>query len=123
MRTQRARLARSSPMAKAIDYGLDHWDGLTVFLDDGRVELDSNRVENLIRPQALTRKNSLFAGHDEGATNWARIASLIATCKMNGVEPFAYLRTTLERLAGGHACARLDELLPWRFEAAAGDAG
>jgi hypothetical protein len=76
---------------------------------------------NLIRPQALTRKNSLFAGHDEGATNWACIASLIATCKMNGVEPFAYLRTTLERLAAGHACARLDELLPWRFEAAAGD--
>ena len=52
MRTQRARLARSSPMAQALDYGLDHWDGLTVFLDDGRVELDSNRVENLIRPQA-----------------------------------------------------------------------
>jgi hypothetical protein len=51
MRTQRARLARSSPMAQALDYGLDHWDGLTVFLDDGRVELDSNRVENLIRPQ------------------------------------------------------------------------
>jgi len=70
---------------------------------------------------ALTRKNSLFAGHDEGATNWARIASLIATCKMNGVEPFAYLKTTLERLAGGHPHSRLDDLLPWRFEAAAGD--
>jgi transposase len=120
MRTQRARLARSSPMAQALDYGLDHWDGLTVFLDDGRVELDSNRVENLIRPQALTRKNSLFAGHDEGAANWARNASLIATCKMNGVEPFAYLKTILERLAAGHPHSRLDELLPWRFESAAG---
>jgi len=120
MRAQRARLARSSPMAKAIDYGLDHWDGFRVFLDDGRVELDSNRVENLIRPQALTRKNSLFAGHDEGADNWARIASLIATCKMNGVEPFAYLKTTLERLAAGHPHSRLDDLLPWRFESAAG---
>jgi len=86
----------------------------------GRVELDSNRVENLIRPQALTRKNSLFAGHDEGAANWARIASLIATCKMNGVEPFAYLKTILERLAAGHPHSRLDDLLPWRFESAAG---
>ena len=103
-------------MATALDYGLDHWHGFCVFLDDGRVELDSNRVENLIRPQALTRKNSLFAGHDEGAANWARIASLIATCNMNGIEPFAYLKTTLERIATGHTRSRIDELLPWSFE-------
>ena len=51
--------------------------------------MDSNRVENLIRPHALTRKNALFAGHDEGAEAWARIASLIGTCRMNGVEPYA----------------------------------
>ena len=100
----------------ALDYALDRWAGFTVFLDYGRVEMDSNRVENLIRPQALTRKNSLFAGHDEGARSWARIASLIGTCKMNGVEPFAYLKTTLERIAAGHPQSRLDELLPWNFD-------
>ncbi|TVQ31787.1 MAG: transposase domain-containing protein, partial [Geminicoccaceae bacterium] len=51
-----------------------------------------------------------------GAANWARIASLIGTCKMNGVEPFAYLKTTLERIAAGHPQSRLDELLPWNFD-------
>jgi transposase len=56
----------------------------------------------------------LFAGHDEGAQNWARIASLIATCKMNGVEPFAYMRATLEAIAGGHPHADIDDLL-WAF--------
>ena len=64
---------------------------------------------------ALTRKNALFAGHDEGARNWGRIASLIETAKMNGVEPFAYLAATLEALANGHPQSRLDELLPWAF--------
>jgi transposase len=76
-------------------YFANHWDGLTVFLDDGRVEMDSNAVENLIRPVTLQRKNSLFAGHDEGAANWACIASLIETCKINGADPFAYLVETL----------------------------
>ena len=76
----------------------------------------ADRVENLIRPQGLTRKNRLFAGHDEGAANWARIASLIGTCKMNGVEPFAYLKTTLERIAAGHPQSHIDELLPWNFD-------
>jgi transposase len=90
---------------------------LQVFLSDGRVEMDTNAVENRIRPLALTRKNALFAGHDEGAHAWARIASLIETCKTNGVEPFAYLKATLEALAAGHPMSRIDELLPWRFAA------
>ncbi|MFN3276386.1 MAG: transposase domain-containing protein [Paracoccus sp. (in: a-proteobacteria)] len=83
---------------------------------DGRVEIDSNNVENLIRPVALTRKNALFAGHDEGGRSWARIASLIATAKINGVEPFAYLTATLEAFAAGHPQARIDDLLPWNFK-------
>ena len=62
---------------------------------------------------ALTRKNALFAGHDEGACNWGRIASLIETAKMNGVDPAAYLTATLETIARGHPASRLDELLPW----------
>lgn len=80
------------------------------FLQDGRVEIDSNRVENLIRPIALNRKNALFAGHDEGG-----IASLIETCKINGIEPFAYLKATLTAIANGHPQSRLDDLLPWNF--------
>ncbi|WP_409201671.1 transposase domain-containing protein [Leisingera sp. M527] len=74
------------------------------------------RCENLIRPIALTRKNALFAGHDEGGRAWGRIASLIATAKINGVEPFAYLKDTLEAIAAGHPASRLDELLPWNFQ-------
>ena len=84
-----------------------------MFLDDGRVEIDSNAVENSIRPLALNRKNALFAGHDEGATAWGRIASLIETAKMNGVEPFAYLKATLEAIVAGHPASKIDELLPW----------
>ena len=90
-----------------------HWDGLRVFLDDGRVEMDSNSVENLITPVALNRKSALFAGHDEGAAAWGRIASLIETAKLNGVEPYAYLKATLEAIAAGHPASRIDELLPW----------
>jgi hypothetical protein len=69
-------------------------DGLQTFLTDGRVEIDSNGIENLIRPIALNRKNALFAGHDEGGIAWGRIASLIETAKINGVEHFAYLKAT-----------------------------
>lgn len=112
---QAARLSRKSEMGKAIAYILTRWQGLSLFAGDGGVEMDSNLVENQIRPLALGRKNALFAGHDEGAQNWARIASLIATCKMNGVEPFAYMRATLEAIASGHPNAELDDLLPWAF--------
>jgi transposase len=66
----------------------------------------------------LTRKNALFAGHDEGARNWGRIASLIETAKMNGVDPAAYLTATLEAIARGHPKSRLDELLPWAVKPA-----
>jgi len=112
---QAARLSRKSEMGKAVAYILTRWQGLGLFAGDGRVEMDSNLVENQIRPLALNRKNALFAGHDEGAQNWARIASLIATCKMNGVEPFAYLKATLEAIAAGPPNAELDDLLPWAF--------
>ena len=112
---QRARLSRKSKMGTALAYIANHWERLCVFLDDGRVEMDSNPVENLIRPLTLNRKNALFAGHDEGGASWARIASLVETCKLNGVDPYAYLRSTLEALAAGHPHTRLDELLPWWF--------
>jgi len=115
LREQAARLSPGSEMGKAIAYLLNHWDGLTFFLDDGRVEMDTNLVENQIRPLVLTRKNSLFAGHDEGGRSWARIASLIATCKINNVEPYAWMKATLEAIAAGHPQSRIDELMPWSF--------
>lgn len=78
--------------------------------------MDSNVVERAIRRIALNRKNALFAGHDEGGRTWARIASLIETCKLNNVEPYAYFKATLEAIAAGHPAARIDELMPWRFD-------
>jgi transposase len=111
--TARAKLSPKSRAGEKLAYFAHHWDGLQVFLDDGRVEIDTNAVENRIRPLVLTRKNALFAGHDEGARNWGRIASLIETAKMNGVDPAAYLTATLEAIARGHPNSRLHELLPW----------
>jgi len=70
-----------------------------------------------VRPIALNRKNALFAGHDEGGKAWGRIASLIETAKINGVEPFSYLKSTLRAIAAGHPQQRIDELLPWNFQA------
>ena len=89
-----AELPRKSALAEAIGYALNHWDGLVRFLDDGRIEIDSNPVERSMRPIALNRKNALFAGHDLGAENWAVLASLIETCKLHGVNPEAWLPTS-----------------------------
>ena len=93
----------------------NHWNGLQIFLTEGCVEIDNKRVKKLIRPIALNRKNALLAGHDEGGKAWGRIASLIETCKINGVEPFAYMKATLEAIAAGHLKNRIDDLLPWNF--------
>jgi hypothetical protein len=71
---------KGGKIREALAYGLNHWDGLTRFLDDGRIEIDSNTVERSFRGLALNRKNALFAGHDLRAENWARIALLVETC-------------------------------------------
>ncbi len=83
--------------------------------EDGRIELDNNTVERAIRPIALGRKNHLFAGSDGGAARWGVVASLLATAKLNDVEPFAYLKDVLERMSNGHPMSKLDELLPWNW--------
>jgi transposase len=116
-----AELPRKSPLAEAIGYPLNHWEGLTRFLDDGRIEIDSNTVERSIRPIALNRKNALFAGHDLGAENWAVLASLIETCKWHDVNPEAWLADILTRLVGGWPNRRLAELTPWAWKAAQED--
>lgn len=115
LQAQRRKISAKSRLGEKLAYIHNHWDGLQTFLTDGRVEIDSNRVENLIRPIALNRKNALFAGHDEGGIAWGRIASLIETCKINGIEPFTYLKATLTAIANGHPQSRIDDLLPWNL--------
>ena len=113
-----AELKRIPPrggLGDPIRYALTRWSALGLFLDDGRIELDNNTVERAIRPIALGRKNHLFAGSDGGAARWAIAASLLATAKLNDVEPFAYLKDVLERLSNGHRMSRLDDLLPWNW--------
>lgn len=113
----RARVAAKSPLGEALKYIAKYWEGLLLFLADGRIEIDNNSVERTIRPIALNRKNALFAGHDAGAENWATIASLVETCKLNAVDPHAYLTRTLTAIVNGHKQSRIDELLPWNYPA------
>lgn len=110
-------ISAKSRLGEKLAYIHNHWDGLQTFLTDGRVEIDSNRVENLIRPIALNRNNALFAGHDEGGIAWGRIASLIETCKINGIEPFAYLKATLTAIANGHPQSRIDDAAAMELQA------
>jgi transposase len=113
------RIPGRGKLAEAIRYALSRWDALCRFLDDGRVELDTNPVERAIRPVALGRKNHLFAGSDGGGARWATVSSLIESCKLNGVEPYAYLSDVFRRMVNGHPASRLDELLPWNWKPAA----
>ena len=112
---QIAKLPARGPTAEAIRYALNHWDGLERFLEDGRIELDTNSVERAMRPVALSRKNSLFAGSDEGGENWACLASLIETCKLNNVNPQIYFTDLLTRLVNGWPQKCIDELMPWHW--------
>jgi transposase len=110
------RVSGTSDLAEAMRYAIRHWAGLVLFLDDGRVELDTNVVERAIRPIALARKNALFAGSDGGARHWAVAMTLIATAKLNGVEPMAYLTDVLERIVAGQTRThQLDTLLLWNW--------
>jgi transposase len=113
-----AKVPKGGKIADAISYGLNHWDGLCRFLDDGRIEIDSNTVERSIRGLALTRKNALFAGHDRGAAGWAMIASLLETCKLNQVDPLAWTTDVLTKLVNLWPASRIDELMPWAWAAA-----
>jgi transposase len=115
---QLGRVSGKSALAEAIRYALRHWPGLVLFLEDGRLELDTNVIERAIRPIALGRKNALFAGSDGGARHWAMVASLVATAKLNGVEPLAWLTDVLERMISGRTKAHeLERLLPWAWKA------
>jgi hypothetical protein len=109
------RISGKSKLAEAIRYAISRRAIFERFLTDGRIELDSNIVERAIRPQAITRKNSLFAGSDGGGRTWATIATLLQTAKMNGIDPLAWLTQTLERIANGWPSSEIDALMPWNY--------
>ena len=100
-----------SLIGEAIKYSLGRWGKLSIYATDGKLEIDNNLVENVIRPVALGRKNYLFAGSHEAAQRSAMLYSFMGTCKLRGVEPLQWLKTTLSKLPD-HKANRLHELLP-----------
>jgi transposase len=115
MRVERARLSRHADVAKAMDYMLKRWAAFTRFLSDGRICLTNNAAERALRGIAIGRKNWLFAGSDRGGERAAAMYTLIATAKLNSVDPQAWLADVLRRIAD-HPARRLHELLPWNWE-------
>lgn len=107
------QVSAKSKLGEAIRCALTRWDGLSRFIDDGRVDLDSNTVERSIRPLALNRKNALFGGSHEGGDNWAVIATLIENCKLSGINPHTWLAETLTKLANGHPANSVGGIMPW----------
>jgi transposase len=114
LREQRARVSKNSETGKAIDYSLKRWSALTRFLDDGRLCLSNNAAERELRAVAMGRKNWTFAGSDEGGRRAAAIYTLIATAKLNDIDPQAWLADVLARLPD-YPMRRIDELLPWQW--------
>jgi transposase len=114
---QHERISGRSTLAQAIRYALNHWKGLVLYLDDGRLELDTNTVERAMRPIALGRKNALFAGADAGGKHWAIVATLIQSAKLNDVDPLAWLTDVLKRIVAGRTKNHeLATLLPWNWK-------
>lgn len=110
------KVSGKSKTAEAIRYALTRREALERFLMDGRIEIDSNIVERAIRPQTITRKNSLFAGSEGGGRTWATLATLLQTCRMNSVDPLNWLSQTLTRIAQGWPVADIEALMPWNFK-------
>jgi len=111
-----SQVSAKSEIASAIRYSLSRWPALTRYRDDGTLDIDNNAAERALRAVALGRKNYLFAGSDAGGERAANIYSLIGTAKLNSINPEAYLRHVLERIAE-HPINKLDELLPWNVAA------
>ena len=112
----RRQLSKKSGLADAIGYALNHWQALIRYASDGRIEIDNNAAERALRAVALGRKNFLFAGSDAGGDRAAAIYSLVGSAKLNGLDPEAYLRFVIERIAD-YRISELDDLLPWNVAA------
>ena len=110
----RTKVSAKSEFAAAINYALNRWDALTRYCGDGAIEIDNNAAERALRGPVLSRKNFLFAGADSGGERAAVLYTLLQTAKLNGLDPEAYLRFVLERIAE-HPSNRLAELLPWNY--------
>jgi len=110
--TSLTKVSAKSEVAAAINYSLKRWEALTRYCDDGLIEIDNNAAERALRGPVLSRKNFLFAGADSGGERAAAMYSLLQTAKLQGMDPEAYLRFVLERIAD-HPINRIDELLPW----------
>lgn len=117
LRHHRAGASAKSPLGEALAYIAKYREGLGRFLTDGRIEIDNNTVDRTIRPIALNRKNALFAGHDARAENLAIMASLIDTCKMNAVDPHAWIADTLKASVRAQEQGKIDDLMPWDYTA------
>ena len=114
MRTERARLSRHSPVAKAMDYMLRRWEMFARFLDDGRICLSNNAAERALRGIALGRRSWMFAGSERGGMRAAAMYTFIGTAKLNDVDPQAWLADVLDRIVGTPQ-NQLDQLLPWNW--------
>ena len=117
LRSTLTLVSKKSELAKAIRHVLSRWHAFVRYRDDGQVEIDNNAAERSLRGCALGRKNWLFAGSDAGGDRAAAIYSLLESAKLNGLDPEAYLRHVLERIAD-HPINRIDDLLPWNVVAA-----
>lgn len=118
MESTLAQISGKSDLAKALRYALSRWDALTRYTTDGRLDICNNAAERAIRPLAIGRKNWLFTGSDLGGERAAVMYTLIETARMNDIDPQAYLRAVIDRIAD-HPMKRIDELLPWNISSAA----
>ena len=115
LQEQRRRLSAKTNLAKAINYALGRWEGLCLYTADGRIGIDNNPAERVLRGIAITRKNYLFLGSEAGGERAAIIYTVLETAKLNGLDPEAYLANIIDRMAKGHPANRLTELLPWNW--------
>lgn len=113
MQAQRRRASSKTALGKALQYTLGRWEALARYADDGRLAIDNNLAERLLRGIAISRKNFLFLGSDKGGERAAILYTLIESAKLNGLNPEAYLAHVIDRLAKGHLASRLADLLPW----------
>jgi hypothetical protein len=118
MREKAARISVKTDAGKALSYALERWEALSRYATDGRLAIDNNPAERSLRTIAVSRKNFLFLGSDEGGRRAAIIYTLVQSAKMNGLNPHAYLAGILDAMARGHSNQRLADLTPWAWAAA-----